>query len=318
MKKLVFGIFIAVIAVSCKGNKTSSQEEKAKALISSAMAYKTLNGIEATEAASRIQNFKDLALLDVKPTIQSFWIKKEMLHDIVLMLDAEKQEQIAEGKPDVTDGIRIYFTSDGNATITTHPIKTSIALVSTKDNGKSGEDLSSCPSGRRHLDYYEHSANAILYTAITSFEQNCPGGPSCPGASLYNCTSCSGLPSCSATPHDIPLPIAIKMVADFHDHPINTNGEWFDLGLFEILDKETRHNGIRIYFATNPQSSYSALSQRDAFIITTTEDPNNTGINTDYYDCNTAIAYKELYQNKYSHPRTPPQDNGELCPKNCN
>jgi hypothetical protein len=313
MKKLLLAIGIAFVVVSCSQSNTKNEEGKAKALTPSLTAYKSLNGVDAIDAASRIQNFKDLTSQDVRPMKQSVWIKKEMLHDIVLMLDAEKQQGISEGRTDITDGIRIYFASDPSSTTTTHPLTTSIILVATKDNGASANDEISCPSRRRHLDYYEHSANAILYK-LGSYEQNCSDGATCPGATLYNCPSCSSLPGCTSTPHDIPLPVALKMVADFHDHAINTYGEWFDLGLFEILDKETRHNGIRIYFATRPTSSNIDLSNRDAFVITTTEGTQNT----DYYDCETAIAYRNLYKAKYVHARTPPQDNGELCPKNCN
>ena len=314
MKKLLIGILIILIAVSCKENKA----KVATPMTPIISVYKTLNGLDATDAAKKIQNFQDFTSLDRKPSVRSFWISKEMLHDIVLLLTSEKQQQIAEGRADITDGIRIYVTSDGKATVSTHPINISIALVSTKDNGASSEEAQSCPTGRRHLDYYDHSVNALLYS-LRSFEQNCLNEAGCAGATLYNCPSCPGLPGCTSTPHDIPLPMAIQMVSNFHDHPINTHGEWFDLGLFEILDKETRHNGIRIYFSTYPKISNKYLSERDAFIITTTEDPNNTGTNTDYYDCTTAAAYKKLYDSKkYAHSRTLPQDNGELCPNNCN
>jgi hypothetical protein len=321
MKKLVFGVLSILVIVSlcqCSCNSPS-------------ITYKTLNDVDGVTAGEMIQHFDDLRGNDNAPVSESFWISKEMIHDIVTLLDkevaVEKARRDSHSKDTligIPDGIRIYFASD--PTISTYPLNNTILLVSTKDNGKAPAGWKGCKSGRRHLDYYEHSTTDGLFK-LSNHEIKCESA-GCPGDSLYfpviyPDTNCR-------LPHDISRKEAVEMVHYFTEkHTINTKGAWIDLSFFETMDKDTVLNGIRIYFARHKICQEDTTKNyRDAFVITTTKRNPKTGLTADYFDCDTidgtSATYEKAYRKKYNIlPVTNvifsgPQDNTELCPDNCN
>jgi hypothetical protein len=320
MKKSVFGMLAVLIAA------TFSQCNCRPSTITG----KTLNGIDEVTAGKMMQHFEDLKGNDKAPLTETFWISKEMIHDIVTLLHSEIKQQKAQGRKDTTDGVRIYFASD--PTISSYPLSNTILLVSTKDNGKADTNIiKGCRSGRRHLDYYDHVSSDDLFK-LSNHEIKCESA-GCPGDSLYPPATVSNPHTSSHTrhttstcdlPHGIPREEAEEMVKYFLEpHIINTSGEWFDLCFFETIDKSPRPNGIRIYFArhANKDDDISKL-YRDAFVITTTERDTLTGITKDYFDCDKiSRIYEEAYNLKYTKSHglySGPQDNGELCPYNCN
>ena len=102
---------------------------------------------------------------------------------------------------------------------------------------------------------------------------------------------------------------------------INTTSEWFDFNLIKAFDDECIHepdyDGIRIYFARHYDSD-SPYGKRDAFVIVTTKAvEGKPGLHLDYFYCSRAASY---FQSFHFGGRATlnGQDNGELCPNNCN
>ncbi|MGZ3814952.1 MAG: hypothetical protein ACXVB0_23315 [Mucilaginibacter sp.] len=306
MKKLLIGVFAIIIAIVFSQCNCSP----------SATTGRTLNDIDEVTAGKMMQHFEDLKGSDNAPVTETFWISKEMIHDIVTLLHSEIQQQKARGRKDTTDGVRIYFASD--LSVSTYPLNNKILLVSTKENGKALPGAQGCRSGKRHLDYYEHSASADLFK-LSNHEIPCVSA-GCPGCLLYNSSNPPG--TVCNLPHDIPVSEAEEMVHYFmQNHTINTLGEWFDLCFFETMDRAKTPNGIRIYFARHKTCSVDpSKSFRDAFVITTTKRDPKTGITVDYFDCDEDLgkSYQAAYQAKYQILGGVPADNGELCPTNCN
>lgn len=275
--------------------------------------FKTLNGVDGTDAGKMIQHFKELNTNDKAPTPECVWISKEMLHDIVVLLESEKKAQIAQGRTDTTDGIRVYFATPPNIA-GPHPVHT-ILLVSTKDNGLSKLTPHQCKSRHNHSDYYEHSLNASLFK-LKAFGEVCTEGKKCPGDSLYvTCTTCAvENQNCKLFSHYIPRSRAEVMVQHFSDHYINTYSVWFDFKFWKDLDRDKVHNGIHIYFATHPpMTDDSDYSSRNTFVITTTKNDSKLGT-VDYFDCKKTDLVKITAHFAW----LPGQDQGELCPDNCN
>ncbi|HVS94361.1 MAG TPA: hypothetical protein VHE59_20125 [Mucilaginibacter sp.] len=290
----------------------------------------SLNGIDQQTASAMITHFAAHKDSDKNPLTVSVWLSKQMVHNMVLLLEAERSSQTptqgtgidtADKTLGLTDGVRIYFASD--PAINTYPLKTSIILVSTKDAGLSTEPVASCKSGRKHADYYPHASNAALFNSGSINGVVCNDNNTCNGAALYStCYNCVPDLTCqSLLPHSVSRDQAEMMVHSFKHHPINTTSEWFDLALWEAIDADTVHTGIRIYFGTNRYDSVNTYtSKRDALVITTTKTDPATGANVDYFDCAISRTYQRLYGGRYFKGRWagPPQDNGELCPNSCN
>jgi hypothetical protein len=287
----------------------------------------SLNGIDSATSIAMITHFQNNKNRDTVPVTTSVWFSREMIHDIVILLVAERKTQTArrgtgadslDTTMDLTDGIRIYFASD--PTVNTVPLKTSVILVSTKDCGISLDSPASCKSGKRHHDYYTHLPNADLFKVGSLSGQLCNGNNNCIGDSLYT-TGVNYIddPNCSVLPHNISRKLAEQMVHGFGNHPINTTSEWFDLFFWEALDENLIYSGIRIYFSTHPKTPSQYTSLRDALVITTTKFDTETGTNVDYFDCPTSATYRAKYNSAHLGTSTSPgQDNGELCPFNCN
>jgi hypothetical protein len=137
-----------------------------------------------------INHFDSIKANDKSPTALSTWISKNEIHAIIELLDFEiKNEKPTQGTGDnarddmigITDGIRIHFACDPNAINLQNT--TSIILVSTKDNGI--YDDASCPSGKKHLDYFSHSSDAALFKMGDIKGLLCDGKSNCSGTLLY-------------------------------------------------------------------------------------------------------------------------------------
>ncbi|AMR34269.1 hypothetical protein A0256_23855 [Mucilaginibacter sp. PAMC 26640] len=278
----------------------------------------SLNGIDRVNAYAMIDDFKSRGNGDASPTKMTFWFSKTMISNMIALLEAEiaEQQKLDPNREDVMDGVRIYFGSD--PTSTGYPLKMSVILVSTIDNGLSTALSCRGKSGKQHFDWYEHDKNAPLFTSSGQIlGAACEGSSNCGGALLYRKSGVSDRPGCLGIPHSIPRNIAEEMVEAFGKNPINTTGEWFDLLLFKSIVSDPDVDGMRVYFARNLKSS-EYESERDAFIITCTKFNNTKKISEDYFGCLPFQNYKQEFEKKYFVDfLTPALDKGELCPDNC-
>ncbi|RKR80330.1 hypothetical protein BDD43_0427 [Mucilaginibacter gracilis] len=318
MKNLLFGLSVLLFAASCGQNKgstafpgaTAAEAKMRPMLPPASVKALSLNNIDKATALKMIDHFARYSAHDNKPSIVSYWISWDMLNAMVTMLDKELAAQTSTSKPGPIDGVRIYFAADPS--VTTFPLKPTIILVSTKDSG----DFS--PQERLHHDYYEHAANDALFS-LNSIVQ--PGVAAAPGAKLYAVSGERDDVNCVPLPHNITRDKAEKMVMGFKNHAINTVSEWFDLNMFEVLAKDPHHYGLRIYYATHPNTD-TGIEGRDAFVITTTLYDAAARANVDVFDCSVISNVRKSYNKnkKARSPLFPPpgDDNGELCPYNCN
>jgi hypothetical protein len=305
MKKLPLALCIILFAMSCRSGRQGCTPPNSNTKPIS------LNGLDSVTALKMIDNFNKIKSVDKTPLPASIWISSVELHDMIILLEAERDSDIAHRNPKdtdrlkgLTDGVRVYFACD---TMATNPHNsTSIIITSTKDNGKSTSPDSVCLSGRRHLDYYTHSLNFDLFKIGDIEGEICNGGPACVGDSLY-IPSKNPSDRVDSKPYSLSRKKAEKMVQNFYNHPINTEGEWFNLSELVRIDQDPKYDGIRFYFATNDKGSNPEFSGKDCFIITTTAYSKQIGAYVDYF--NTSGGTNTIAS---------PQDNGELCPTNCN
>jgi hypothetical protein len=278
MKKLAIGIFAnLLLTVSCQKNENHQ---------STATISVTLNGINQTDAAAMIRHFDEERFNDANPTKTNVWFDRTTIERMYNLVKAEGG-----------DGIRIYFISDLN---TSGPsLRNSIALVSTKANGKSA----TAPSGMRHRDYYEHAANNPLFSNLKSINGAVTYGAEKNNTVLYTtCDTCAVETQNSTNHHHITRQFAEKMAQGFGKHFINTISEWFDLDLFDKITKDGNSDGVRIYFGTKPKGADN--SDRDGFVLIKTAHGITSGTHVDYFGSQT--------------DRDGGQDNGEQCQYNCN
>jgi hypothetical protein len=284
----------------------------------------SLNGIDEKIAEAMTYHFAQVKNQDKHPLAASIWFSKKEIHEIVTLLDKEKYypESPSSIKP---DGLRIYFACDTFAS--RPPFNTFVILVATTDNGPSGLSPIVCPSQRNHKDYYEHDAGARLFNMGYTRGEVCYGKARCEGNKLYNFGIYLDDPKCPPTPHHIRTQLARHMVATFENHVINTVSEWFDLATFERIDRDATPSGIHLYFATHPFSftkKGKPFSKRDGFVIVPTKWNARTHTDEDYFDCKT-----DNYFNVFGTVQITTldflmanggqgQDEGELCPDNCN
>jgi len=285
-------------------------------LSSSPLIHSSLNFIDSATTIQMIQKFQSLHSQDLHPQVVSYWISKEMLHSMVSLLNAEKAQGTGTN---LTDGLRIYFVYDLSSNFAS--LGTSLAFVSTKDNGVFSGNY------RKHKDYYSHLSSAPLFSLGSYGRKDL--GYQVSGASLFQtCLNCMDNPNCSNSGHNLTYSTAQAMVHGFYgpSHSINTYSEWFDLGFLNYLDNETTHDGIRIYFGTYPINN-ATNPGKDAFVITFTV-PSSTGYSVDSFNCLTSPQSSSQVQSSSSTNSSTQtnsstsggsaQDNGEMCPTNCN
>ena len=288
MKKLPL-VLLAILTVIVSCGKNESQQ---KSLSGTSKFSISLNGVTKTNAFLMIQHFDESRFGDQHPNGTNIWFDSLTVHRIANLLQLEG-----------ADGIRIYFASALNETV--FPLKNTIVLVATKTNGKNP----GVPSGKMHLDYYEHSASNILFSNLKSISGIVSYGTASKNTVLYNtCTTCDASQKKSTNIHQLSRTEAEQMVQGFGDHPINTISEWFDLGLFQTIIKDNKYDGLRIYFATKSQGSKQP--GRDVFVLIKTVPGDSPSTHVDYFGTSSNNAKDvELADGG--------QDNGEQCQPNC-
>ncbi|WP_183575851.1 hypothetical protein HDF18_18260 [Mucilaginibacter sp. X5P1] len=312
MKKLILLIAIISFMISCKSKTNSSNTDTSTNTTKSNVSgktptgsvYKTLNGVDQKTALDMITHFDTSFYNKQKLPQLNFWFGLEVLRDIVTLIRNDSVSQIKANHH--VDGIRIYYAASLDT-----PSKFSILLVTTVDSV--GDSL--------HRDYYLHSSERLF--TDTGIAGNVFKRGQCPGANLYNWKLGGFIDDITCNfkdhPHYIKRHMGRKMVKAFGSDVVNTRGEWFPKDLFEDAVNDSRCDGIRIYFAKHPPKGNidTIFNNRDAFVIVTTkEDKKNKFNHKDYFDCNT---FQESVSKYSGHDLfSAGEDNGGLCPNNCN
>ncbi|HVW16295.1 MAG TPA: hypothetical protein VHB54_20855 [Mucilaginibacter sp.] len=338
----VMASIAALFIASCKSKSNSSLSDSTNLTVSNGAKSKvesdtwriTLNGVDSTNALAMTGHFKNYKKEDSRPLQKSVWFDKKTFHLIVRILEKERGKQVYDApvQKGMTDGLRIYFASD--PTSSTGQLNNSIVLVSTKNNGLDN----TVPSKAYHLDYYDHKKDDSLFMDMTAIKGVISTRPKFPinlhGENLYNPhlrlfesenISCSD-------PHFITRGRANKMANRFGKDTITTLSEWFDLKLLELIDRDTIHDGVRIYFARHPDKYKSKIDtdvNKEAFLLITTKYHYNKLLkketHDDYFDCkwtgNYFLYVKKVlgwYNKLHAFDGTGGgDDNGELCPTHC-
>jgi hypothetical protein len=286
----------------------------------------SLNGYTQADALQMIAPFQKQNTQP--PQITSVWFDKRTVLKIDSLLNAEVSKKR-------TDGIRIYFAYDNSHQET-------IVIVSTKDSGIHNNQ--SPEKDNFHDDYYDHSISIPLSGEVCH-DLSCNGG-----ALLYKTSGDNDTCIYTASnSHYLTRTECENMAQGFASQKenINTKGEWFDLKLVDAFADDIENNpnidGIRIYFARHPSNDRTGYEDEDAFVIvpTYTIANSNPAINKqDYFDCFLSKDYFskadvrfrkikshvkkgkskfKLFNFKFkAYDSGGGQDNGELCPYNCN
>lgn len=290
---------------------------------------KSLNGFGEIDAINMILHFKELNSKPIKQSGTAIWLSNKVIEAICNILTTENIDR-AKNKLSLADGIRIYFASDLNYDSTT------IIIVSTYNTGVLNEETGLT----FHNDYFEHSSTDPLFQTLKDYPPMVCTRSTPNGAFLFDptitATSVKDDPNCDeSNKHYRTYSQCYNMVTSFGYFAVNTTGEWFDLDLLLSFAKESANNkhkydGIRIYFGRHPGNDLTMYPNKDAFLLVTTEAANGGG-HSDYFDCSTANSFlqtknkssKNLKGNQPSNKSISNlfkngQDNGELCPDNCN
>jgi len=305
MKKILplIAVILCITAISFTNNLKTNYKAKPSLL------YESLNGVQLSDTQSMRDNFTSTMSTDMHPTILNFLITKPMLTDIVTLLNKELAAETSAGAVHKTDGIRIYFAK------ATPSSQITLLIVSTIDSNNIV-----C----NHHDYFAHDPNALLYSSGLTFNLN-PEPINSPGTQLYHVSGIPDDPSCDFTknPNYIHRAIAEKMVMGCHDHVLTTKAEWISLKVINGMSSEKNCDGIRIYFATHLSDDLIPENQnKDGFILTTTH-KDSLGVYNDYFDCEETTYLNEFLKgpkekNIVYSIDSAPEDNGSLCPNNCN
>jgi hypothetical protein len=336
MKKLLLitGIIPIIMSFNVNGNKKATNAVKIAVSVTptpstmGAPVEITLNGIKKADADKMFCHFLKFKGQDKSPVKKSIWFDSVTFHRIVVLLNKERGADPANGVPDrfgQTDGMRVYFISD--TTISSGKLNNSIMLVSTKNNGPS----TSVPSKARHLSYYEHDAKDILFTenantlkGITSTRYPHKWGENLYLFGIYK----DDVSSCDE-PDYTSRKRAYKMVNQFGNDTIRTEGEWFSIKLLRLLDR-SQHDGIRIYFCRHPEKNGKTADtdvNKENFVLVSTQLHTHFGksYHADVFNCKATHAFfmeknnLEWYRHhKFYGNSGGGDDNGELCPTHCN
>lgn len=309
MKKLLLLAGVVMLLASCAGNKnedaTDSVSKSAADSITTttaapAVVKKSLNGIDSLTAVQWIDNFYKSMNTNSKPTPTSYFLNKDLVTRIVKIL-------VDEGAGKKPDGVRIYFAKKSAA-----DTDVLLILVSTVDSTTAGGIKN------RHHDYYSHSSKSALFDTIptptfkpTDFKIEGKRKGYDTGALLYTaCPTCQDRhPSCATvnSPGAIRRRYAESMANSFGGGVFNTRAVWFPIKTFARMAAEKDFSGLRIYLSNYPDATYGHLN-RTTIVMTTVD---STG--TDYFYCDPEKKVMPL-----DKPDGDPENNGELCPANCN
>ncbi len=309
MKKLLFYPMLALtVIVGCKsGNdeKTQASADTATAIVAPAVEVamagtkvkKTLNNVDSAQASILIANYKKgRAGKGMVVENVSYFFDRRMVIKILAYLAKE------DGN---IDGIRFYL---GKSSAT--DAATVLLPITTKAG--TGAD--------KHIDYYDHDAGLFDTARVVTLRVNTKGTD--PGAVLYEkCPTCPDLEKgCTLTKGSLPRSYAEKMIQGFDGRNMNTDAIWLPLDLFKNMAKEKSFNGIRVYFGTYPDGKYTPPGQpsyagRNTLVLTYVD---RDGM--DDFNCNPMrVAAKSSDVNALDGGGSagPPQNNGGLCPNNC-
>ncbi len=317
MKKLFIGIVYVVTIASCGPKKDKQQPLIAKALTSltADSVAKTLNGYSQIEADKYVKYC--YGTKDTKPADTQIWFKKDIVLEMNKLLSADSNGTY---KP---DGIRIYFSRFKASIDTPIHLNNTIVIVPTyaKDSLINGVMTTI------HKDYFKHPKNSTLFNIGKIQGEVTHYSDTTMGALLYgiykgNLRNCP-LPS---TVHEIPRWKAEKMVQRFHRKlfrtgKINAKAEWFKIDMFTDLvsrlnDAHSKCDGIRIYFGRGYKKDSDKNKARLIFALTVPEKFGSVDIHKDYFTCDP--RHRFFGNNYFADTDSDAQDNGELCPINCN
>jgi hypothetical protein len=294
--------------------------------------WRSLNGYHKALATKMTLPFQNLG--HQPRQITSVWFDKPMVENMIALLNSEK----TINHP--TDGVRIYFAIDATGGET-------VVLVSTYDS-KTHNQLSD-EQANYHTDYWVHSNSAPLFNMTTSINGTPSHYTDKPGTLLYTKSNLLDEVSCDPdNPHYLSRSLCEDMVIGYVKQriKINTRSEWFDIDMINGFTKIFQNgniDGIRIYFALNPvENPYTLYPGKDTFVIVPTKlSDTDSNVHIDYFDCSLASDYfikspftlkklLKIAQKKHALKSfkkskkkmlTGPyvgQDNGQLCPFNCN
>ncbi|NNU33559.1 hypothetical protein HK413_04310 [Mucilaginibacter sp. S1162] len=166
-----------------------------------------------------------------------------------------------------------------------------------------------------HHDYYDHLQSALHVSTVPL--KIAVESENTAGALLRKpCGNCDFEPSCAALnrPGAIKRSYAEKMVKNFNGKVMTTHAVWFDAARLNEMAQGPGFAGIRIYMATYHDDTYNA-NGKSTFVLTTVDN-----IGNDYFYCESDTRSTEKGGNKvrYNSHFPPPENNGSLCPNNCN
>ncbi len=308
MKRLLTFLMLAVIIVAgCNsGNdeKTGATNDTSAVVArptvvevttSGTNVKKTLNNIDSANASLWIENYKKArATPGMVVENVSYVFNKRMVDKILAYLSKEGGN---------VDGIRFYLAKKSVT-----DAETMLLLVSTKAG--SGTD--------KHIDYYEHDELLFDTARVVTLRVNKKGTD--PGAVLYDkCPTCPDLENgCKLSKGALPRSYAEKMIQGFDGKNMNTDAIWLPLDLFKNMALEKSFDGIRIYFGTYPDGTYTPPNQpsyagRNTIVLTYID---RNGV--DDFNCSPISVKSKISGNDNDgSPAGPPQNNGSLCPHNC-
>jgi hypothetical protein len=299
----------------------------------------SLSGYSKTEVKSMVARFNTWGTQ--LPQITSVWFDKSIIKNIILLLNSRDSQRHQ------VDGLRIYYAYDNSV-----PAKQTVVIVATTNGGQTNSQ--SAEHDDYHYDYYKHDPAAPLFHMSIPINgktchDTCKGG-----ALLYTKSGKPDDVTCDmSSPHYLSRSMAEDMVISFArlGSRISSQSEWFDLdminGFTDEFDGNPAIDGIRIYFAKHLiNDSYTFYRGMDTFVIVpTTGSTTDPDFHRDFFDCHFAstffknsiynlknrintrlkkrfkyLAKKRGAQLKRAYKQAPPyggQDNGELCPDNC-
>jgi len=323
MKKLfLLGVSAILLTSLMLSSFKTARKHNWKSGTSITAVSEALNGFSQSAADQMVKN--TISENDSTPANTEVWFSKRVVDSVFSLLQQDSLAFKLDSTSGIKqpDGIRIYFGSTTpTATVPLH-YNNNIIVVSTYFNGV--DTLGPHNFVEKHHDYFSHPQTAGLFSLDSVGGVVTNDHDTSNGALLYIKCNCDTIKPCITTSdHDILRSIGEKMVQSFPGEPIAAIGEWFDIGMLRNLVQEMNDendDGIRIYFARGVSGINQAVDVgKGRFVIVTTKQSKNpltnAAIHKDYFDCVHPITVSVRAPGK---PAGPGQNNGELCPNNCN